>query len=205
MPQVLVHDVTSSHIRFSFEGVDASFSNAVRRICIAEVPTIAIDLVEVIENSSVLCDEFISHRLGLIPLASTLAQELNFPYEMSAEEDSSKTEVQFELIAKGISDQTRDVTSDDLICFDKRVFPSKHTTHIENSSTAEAGILLVKLRKNQEIQLRCTARKGIGKDHAKWSPVATAVFRYEPTIELNQAVMNSLTGKYFPKVIAAHC
>ena len=195
MPRVLVQDLTTTQINFSLEGVDASLSNAIRRICIAEVPTLAIDLVEVLENSSVLCDEFISHRLGLIPLISTTAKDMNFPYELNAEEESGRTEVDFELHARGRSDQTYDVTSDDLQCYDKRVFPVKYTSQEETgANSAKAGILIVKLRKNQELKVRCTARKGIGKDHAKWSPVATAVFRYEPEITLNESNMKSLTG-----------
>jgi len=185
--------LATQQIQFTLEGVDASFSNAIRRVCIAEVPTLAIDLVEVLENSSVLCDEFISHRLGLIPIVSTVAKEMSFPYETTLDEESGRTEIEFELTAKGSSDQTYDVTSGHLTSFDKRVFPVKHASLDENNpDPTKAGILVVKLRKHQEVKLRCTARKGIGKDHAKWSPVATAVFRYEPVIDISRALMDTL-------------
>lgn len=49
---------------------DVSLANALRRILIAEVPTMAPHLVSVIENTSVLHDEFLAQRIGLIPFCS---------------------------------------------------------------------------------------------------------------------------------------
>ncbi len=49
-------------------GIDASIANSFRRILLAEVPTMAIEKVHVFNNTSVIQDEVLAHRLGLIPL-----------------------------------------------------------------------------------------------------------------------------------------
>lgn len=190
---VSVTRLEDQSITFSLKGVDVSLANALRRVMIADVPTLAIDLVEVVENSSVLCDEFLAHRLGLIPLSSKKVSELFKPYEYMGEDDSA-TDVHLELNVRCLTEQAMDVTSEDMVSYDERVKPITFQGTVSDAAKP-GGILIVKLRNKQQLLLKCIARKGTGKDHAKWSPVATAVFKHDPVVHVNQELLKTLSGE----------
>ncbi|GAU45023.1 hypothetical protein TSUD_94580 [Trifolium subterraneum] len=198
MPRVKIRELKDDYMKFELRDTDASVANALRRVMISEVPTIAIDLVEIEVNSSVLNDEFIAHRLGLIPLTSERAMGMRFSRDCDACDGDGQCEycsVEFHLRVKCITDQTLDVTSKDLYSSDHTVVPVDFSGSDPSSveSSDGRGIIIVKLRKGQELRLRAIARKGIGKDHAKWSPAATVTFMYEPEIHINEDLMESLT------------
>lgn len=189
-PNVHIRKLTYDYCEFVLSGTDVSTANALRRIMVAEVPTIAIDLVEMENNTTVLNDEFLAHRLGLIPLVSTFARHMIRPFEATGEENEI-TDVVFSLNVKCTSDSTQNVTTDDLQL--DPGFPDVRPINYQTGPEGEKPIVICKLRKGQELRLRAVARKGIGKDHAKWIPVATAVFQYMPEITIHEQVMQKMT------------
>ncbi|XP_054776616.1 DNA-directed RNA polymerases II, IV and V subunit 3-like [Prosopis cineraria] len=196
MPRVKIRELKDDYVKFELRDTDASIANALRRVMIAEVPTIAIDLVEIEVNSSVLNDEFIAHRLGLIPLTSDRAMAMRFSRDCDACDGDGQCEfcsVEFHLRVKCMTDETLDVTSKDLYSSDHTVVPVDFSDPAGMEASENRGIIIVKLRRGQELRLRAIARKGIGKDHAKWSPAATVTFMYEPEIHINEDLMESLT------------
>lgn len=87
VPRVDVRRLDHNYCEFLLTNTDASAANALRRVMLAEVPTIAIDLVEIEINTTVLNDEFIAHRLGLIPLVSHAVHGMKSVFEGADEED----------------------------------------------------------------------------------------------------------------------
>jgi hypothetical protein len=82
-------------IEFDLVGIDASIANALRRIMLAEVPTLAIESVWIAINTSIIQDEVLSHRIGLIPIAADPNQ---FEYVVDEEETGDYTYNGFMLI-----------------------------------------------------------------------------------------------------------
>jgi DNA-directed RNA polymerase subunit D len=92
--EVKVLEDTGNSVTLQLEGVDRSYVNAVRRFCIAEVPAMAIDDVVILENSSVLYDEILAHRLGMIPIKTDLSR-YNLPEECDCGTRSGATSAAF--------------------------------------------------------------------------------------------------------------
>ena len=62
--------------------------------------------------------------------------------------------------------------------------------YTDDQGREEDPILIMKLSKNQQLDMNLVAKKGIGKIHAKWSPVATCQMRKEPIVEIDSDKIN---------------
>ena len=149
---------------------------------LAEIPTISIDLVDVSVNSSVLPDEYLAHRLGLIPLVSkAVAEKINYKNDCNCDDYCENCAVFLRLHARCDKAGTMLVHASDLIVRDPR------QDGIGQPVVRDAnnhGPLIAKLRHGQEIDLQCIARKGIAKEHAKWAPTSVVGFEYDPNNKL---------------------
>ncbi|KAI1418267.1 insert subdomain of RNA polymerase alpha subunit [Hypoxylon sp. FL1857] len=177
-PKIQVSAADNIHVDFELSNVDLSLANSLRRVMHAEVPTIAIDLVEIEANTSVLADEFISHRLGLIPLDSSEIDQLNYSRDCDCDQNCGRCSVTLTLHAKCTSDEVMKVYARDLVVGYDR--PNSHIGNPVITDPDGLGSLICKLRKDQELKLTCIAKKGIAKEHAKWSPTAAIGFEYDP-------------------------
>jgi len=161
-----------NYLRFLLKGVNHAYANALRRIMLAEVPAMAIEDVIVIENTSVLYDEIIAHRLGLIPLKTDLeAYVLPEDCDCKSELGCSKCSASFTLESEA-GDEPLMVYSSDLK-------PESGVTPVSGN------IPIVKLGPTQKLRLEGYARLGRGVEHAKWQPVSACAYKYQPKVLLN--------------------
>ena len=76
MIKIQNHDKKQGKLSFTTD-LPINLANAIRRSAL-EIPTMAIDEVEIIKNDSALYDEILAHRMGLIPIKTGVSKETKF-------------------------------------------------------------------------------------------------------------------------------
>jgi len=177
--QIKIVDKNDFFARLIIEGVDSAFMNSLRRVIHAEVPAMAIDDVVVVENSSMLHDEILAHRLGFVPLKTDLGS-YNLPEDCSCKSELGcnlcRVSLTLNVEAEGGG---RTVYSGDLISENPEVVP------------VSDKIPIVKLAPDQHLKLESYARLGKGSKHAKWQPVSMCAYKHFPKVKINEKECDS--------------
>ncbi len=128
-------------LKFRLEDTNFSFANAFRRAMINGVGSLAIDQVTFYENSSAMFDEYIAHRIGLVPIKTPKGYD-------------EKDEVVFSLTADG----PVTVLSKELASTSKDV------------AVANDNIPIIKLAEGQKLKVDCKAVFSNAMKSSKFQP-----------------------------------
>ncbi|KAL1903062.1 DNA-directed RNA polymerase core subunit rpc40 [Sporothrix stenoceras] len=204
---------------FSVIGIDASIANAFRRIMIAEIPTVAIETAYIDNNTSVIQDEVLAHRLGLIPFKGGKDGLRNFikfwkrpapdadpsEFPTSFDYNTLKLDLRIECTrnpaaAPNETDPTKLYNHAHVYAKDIVFVPEGRQLEYFSGDDAIApvnpDILVAKLRPGQVIDIEMHMHKGVGSDHAKFSPVCTASYRLLPIINITKPIVGADAIKF---------
>ena len=173
-----VIDQNEQKISVKLQGMPLQYANALRRICLNGVPIFAIDTVDILENSSILADEGIAHRLGLIPIKT----------EFSSIDSNIESDKVMLTLDSGDTTETRTIFSGDIQSQDNVIKPISEK------------IPIVTLAPNQRIKFEAHARLGRGTEHAKWNSANIATLT-ETDKDDEHILTVETTGALEPKYI----
>jgi len=171
--------IDNDQLIVSFKDTHNTIINSIRRIIIDEVPTFAIEDVEVVANESPLYDEAVAHRLGLIPLKTDLKSYNTKDTCKCGGIGCALCEVKLSITA----DEEGYVLSGSIKSDDPQIVPVDK----------EIPITLLFQNKKFEVNLKAILGKGI--EHAKWSPAHAYINENKSNVNLVAEPFGQLEGK----------
>ena len=171
-----VISLTEDTIRFIVSGIDNAFANTLRRTMVAEVPIMTIEDIFYFDNSSLVADEVLAHRLGLTPLTTdldryVLPEDCDCNAELGCPNCRAVLTMDIEADEDSITVYSGDLVPDD-----------------PDTAPASATIPLAKLAPKQAIKFEAYAQLGQGKTHIKWSPVSMCVYQNVSLVQVEDKV-----------------
>lgn len=168
-------DAREYELRFTLTNSSIAMANALRRIMISEIPTLAIDKIIVEKNDSNIPEEIIAHRLGLIPIYGDL-NHLEFSDNCPCESECPRCTIRFTCDLTADTDRFA-ITSDHLLPDEPWNRSSFSPVRFQIGGKFYP-IVLFRLDRGERIKIEAHAKMGIGKNHAKFSPIAIATYDY---------------------------
>ncbi|MEK6809203.1 MAG: DNA-directed RNA polymerase subunit D [Nanoarchaeota archaeon] len=162
-------DKKNKKLSFLLKGSNEVFANTIRRLIIEEVPTLAVEEVEVKDNNSALHDEMLALRLGLVPIKTDLKS-----YRLPKNQDE-------------INEKSASCTLQLKLKSNKKgyVYAGEAESADPKCTFAYEKMPVVKLLSKQKIDVIMTAVMGHGKEHTKWTP-GLAFYKKEPAVKVGK-------------------
>ena len=156
---------STDSVKIQLQGVSLAYANAIRRIALSEVPVMAIDEIVILENSSIIYDELLAHRLGLIPLKTDLSRYV-LPKDCDCGNPLGCLKCRVLLVLDSeAKESVKEILSEELISADEAIIPVR------------PDIPIVKVAPGQKVKLEAYARLGTGKEHAKWQAANVSILK----------------------------
>lgn len=192
-PSIQILEESDTSMRLIVRRVHSSLVNALRCSVMSEVNIMAIDRLQIHTNTTMMHDELLFHRLGLIPLSSLGCERFKAPIECSCDDGCHQCMVKLTLRVENKTAETLDVTSGMLV------------SSVPDVKPVQSNILLVKLNKNQALDLSVFAVRSSARNenNAKWSPVSVASYRPLAHIEIDSKELSRLLTKPQQKHLCA--
>ena len=166
--EIDIIELSDKKARFLINQIEPAIINGLRRSMLAEVPTIAIDYINIYDNTSVLFDEQIGLRMGLIPFTTDLESYVP-PEECDCNgEGCTKCQVSLTLSSQG----PKMVYSGDILSSDPKIVPG------------DDRIPIVELKEDDELVLEAIAKLGTGRKHSKWQAGIACGYKNLPVITI---------------------
>ncbi|HMK46156.1 MAG TPA: DNA-directed RNA polymerase subunit D [Methanocella sp.] len=167
--KVEILELKDRKAKFVVTDVTPAFANGLRRAMIADIPKMAIDYVDIYDNTSVLFDEMLALRLGLVPL-KTNPDMYQLPSECECKgAGCSLCQASLTLSAEGpCVVHSKDLKSSD-----------------PETIAVDANIPIIELKQGQKVVVNCVARLGFSREHAKYQPVCAAGYKNVPIVTIS--------------------
>jgi len=165
MNKIILQNHSNFFTTFNTHNIPLSIVNGIRRSIYSNVETFAISNINIIENNTVLHNEFLEHRISLIPIMN--------------QENIDIEKIQIEVSKENDTNENILITSSDF-----NVTPSEYKKYIPKN------IPITNLKCKEKLHFIATVDKGNGKKHARYIPTSIAVFRNIADIKIKNDPVN---------------
>jgi DNA-directed RNA polymerase subunit D len=150
---------------------DISLANTFRRNILSDVETYAFEEIDIKENTSIMNNDMLRHRIELIPIIYDLKENLD--------------DIEFTFNIKGVENNYENFLSKDIKASNNKIYFNQK-------------ILIISLRENEKINFVAKLKKGKAKTHAKFDQICHMSYKFVEDEKKIKELKKTGDQKFFP-------